>query len=273
MNFRETAYKQLATYKTDILKVAENGIYKGDGKQRPHILPIEKFKLNILEEFRDDFWESEYSKIKRHMYFHHLNSSQAMCINLFFPLIAERALNLIMEHLNLEEGVNLKATFEKESDLEEAARRTNFDFHLQCSNSTCTDIFFEVKYTENGFGKAKADDEHKQKFCATYLPLVTRSKYLSKECLNESFFLNHYQLLRNLVHVDNTKYVVFLFPSANLAAKKEAEDVFKRLLSDSGKNMVKTVYLEDFVTFLETKKLKESLSRYYPAFRKKYIPT
>ena len=58
------------------------------GKFYPHILPKEKKDLNIIEGIRNDFWPYlNKTDIKLHQYFHHLNSSQALCFNLFFPLI------------------------------------------------------------------------------------------------------------------------------------------------------------------------------------------
>lgn len=278
MSYCKKVCDHLAAYKKQVLGIKEDGIfiYRGDDKLKAHILPLKNRKDNIqpdniLPEYRKLFFDSEYAKIKFHRYFHHLNSSQAMCINLFFPLITEGSLNLMTEYLGINGGCDLVAKFEKESELEKATRRTNFDFHLQCSDSSCSDIFFEVKYTENGFGKAKADEEHKIKFQETYLPLVDKSKYLNEVCRKEKFFLDHYQLLRNLVHVDDTKYVVFLFPSANAKARKEVEEAYHQLLNELGRTMVKIVFLEELVTFLETKSKNDSLSRYYTSFRRKYL--
>ena len=56
------------------------------GKNYTHILPKDQYKLNILEEIREDFWiYFTKNDITLHTNFHHLNSSQAMCFNLFFP--------------------------------------------------------------------------------------------------------------------------------------------------------------------------------------------
>ncbi|GAI49533.1 unnamed protein product, partial [marine sediment metagenome] len=77
------------------------------------------------------------SKISFHKYFHHLNSSQALCINLFFPLIVEEKLDVILELLEIPKNTITNACFEKESDIEIVAgtdRKTNFDFYLQLAN-------------------------------------------------------------------------------------------------------------------------------------------
>jgi hypothetical protein len=266
--------EHLAKYKVETFGVkVEDGIftYRGKDIAKAHILPIRNRDLNILPEYRERFFASEYSNIKFHQFFHHLNSSQAMCINLFYPLIAEDVLGLVTHFLGIETANDLKPCFEKESEIEQAIRRTNFDFYIRCS--AVNDIFFEVKYTENGFAKAEDDNEHKDKFRKTYRPLIDRSKFLSEECRDEKFFLDHYQILRNLVHLTATSYVILLFPSANSTVKREALEAYENFLTDAGKTRVKVVFLEDMVSFLEAKCSIGSLVNYYAMFRMKYLPS
>ena len=269
MNFRDTACNHLASYKVDRLGVKENGEfhYRGEILKKAHILPRNHLKLNIIEEYRDRFFDSEYASITLHKYFHHLNSSQAMCINLFYPLIAENKLELATKFLGITSATNFEACFEKESDVESADRRTSFDFHTRYSKTQ--ELFVEVKYTEEGFGKATFDNAHKEKFKDTYLPLVERSHFLTDTCRDEDFFLSHYQVLRNLVHISETRQVVLLFPAANAAVAKEADDAYKMMLMDAGKEKCKRVFLDELVAFLETD---GSLKDYYSQFREKYLP-
>lgn len=273
MNFNDSVCEHLAKYKVETLGIKEDGIfvYRGKDVAKAHILPIRNRALNLLPEYREHFFASEYSNIKFHRFFHHLNSSQAMCINLFYPLIAEGVLDLVARFLGIESAPDLRPCFEKESEMEQAVRRTNFDFHLRCS--TINDIFFEVKYAENGFGRVAADAEHKDKFRKTYRPLVDQSKFLHEECQKESLFLDHYQILRNLVHLTSTSYAVLLFPSANSAVKQEALEAYDKFLTDDGRARVKVVFLEEMVSFLETKCLIKPLVNYYAMFRMKYLPS
>jgi hypothetical protein len=278
MNFRDLACEHLSQYKVNVLRVQENGVfpYRGQNKLISHILPrepIDHRKENILEKYRDKFWNSNEAKEmkKLHRFFHHLNSSQALCINLFYPLIAENALNLFSRYLGIEHGVILHNIFEKKSDIEKAARRTSFDFYVQFT--TANIIYVEVKYTEHGFGRAKNDDEHKDKFRDTYLPvLLKKSSFLVRDCQEEQFFLKHYQILRNLVHISDTDNVVLLFPSANTAVKEEAEYAKEYLLTNAGRAMFKIVFLEEFVSFLKDQCKGTSLDGYYQDFSKKYLP-
>ena len=220
MSFHNDIISHLVKYKGETLHVEKDGIftYRGKGIPKAHILPTNYRNLNILPEYRNQFFKSEYANIKFHRYFHHLNSSQAMCINLFYPLVNEEKLDLILDFLKLNCLEQPVPHFEKESELEQASRRTNFDFYLKCSSAINrrTEIFFEIKYTENGFGKAKPDEKHKKKFNETYLPLVKNSVFLTDSCKEESIFLDHYQLLRNFVHAtlssySNSKYGSHIF--------------------------------------------------------------
>ncbi len=207
MTFRDVTCEHLAKYKVDELGIEENGLFSFRGKNidMAHILPFRYHQLNILEEYRSRFFDSKYGPphIKLHKYFHHLNSSQALCINFFYPLIAEDALGLVAKFLCITSATDLTSCFEKESEVEIVSRRTSFDFHIRYSDTQ--DIFFEVKYTESGFAKERNDEEHKRKSKDTYRPLVEGSPYLAETCRDEQVFLNHYQVLRNFVHVSQTR--------------------------------------------------------------------
>ena len=270
--FRDLACDHLARYKVSALGVRENGLFSYRGRIIPkaHILPIANLKANILEKYRSRFFASEHGNIKLHRYFHHLNSSQALCINLFYPLIAENELGLLLNFLELQPADEMLACFERASGIEIAARRTSFDFHIRYAAGH--DVFAEVKYTEDGFGKAKDDEEHRNKFHKTYLPLVDKSAFLVPECRNVSFFLEHYQLLRNLVHIRSNAHVVLLFPSANGNVAKQAVYAKERLLTRDGFNKLKIVCLEGLLDRLEEKCAGGPLDGYYADFRAKYLP-
>jgi hypothetical protein len=256
----------------DVLGVQEDGLFHYRGRDIPksHILPIAHRDTNVLERYRAQFWSSNYAKVKLHRFFHHLNSSQALCINLFYPLIAGNALGFFLQFLGIAPEVDLRALFEKKSDIEVAARRTSFDFCVQLA--AASNIFVEVKYTEDGFGQAKNDDEHRAKFRKTYLPLVEKSLFLVRGCQEEAFFLSHYQVLRNLVHISETDHVVLLFPSANTVIAEEAVYARDQLLTDAGRTMLSIVFLDEFVSFLEDQCMGGPLDGYYQAFRTKYLP-
>ena len=76
--------KHLANYKETVLNIKGNGIWKNNGKEYPHILPESQYSKNLIDAgFQVKLCQLTKSK---HCDFHHLNSSQALAINLFGPM-------------------------------------------------------------------------------------------------------------------------------------------------------------------------------------------
>ena len=80
--------KTVTDYKENVLGVSEQGTFRA--KPYPHILPKDKQPFNLWEGIREDaiaYFDAE--SIAWHKDSHNLLSSQALCINLFFPLRKE----------------------------------------------------------------------------------------------------------------------------------------------------------------------------------------
>lgn len=271
MTFRDRVCAHLSDYRKTHLGIDEEGIFFHDGlaHRKGHILPVGSERRNLLEPYGDSFFLSEHSQAKRHQFFHHLNSSQALCFNLFFPLLAEGELALLAHSLRLTIHPPFEATFEKESELEVAQRRTSFDFHIRSPEGR--EVFVEVKYTEEGFASARDDEEHRAKFLNTYIPLLQQNDYLTNECKDQAFFLRNYQILRNLVHITPESEVRFLIPRANIKVALQAEYAREQFLTESGRNKFRIIYLEDLVTELIDACRGRPLNGYYESFREKYL--
>ncbi|MBU3112692.1 PGN_0703 family putative restriction endonuclease [Clostridium lacusfryxellense] len=225
----------LGAYKRNKLKILEDGIFNYQGKELlyEHILPVDKRELNIIEKYRSDFFQSDYSNINFHKYFHHLNSSQAMCINFFYPLIKENLLESILSVINIKGEINYNSKdicFEKGSELEtNAKRKTNFDFYIKLTSGI--KVYFEIKYSENEFGKAKHDEEHKNKFNDIYMPLIKDNPAIEKSYKTEDIFLDNYQIMRNIAHVSEDSYVIFIYPKENQGIRKTALSARKNIIA------------------------------------------
>ena len=130
MTYQYALKKRLANYKISNLGIEEDGTWRN--RPYPHILPQEHYKLNILGTIREQFWnyyESNKSGLnsKKHINFHHLNSSQAMCFNLFFPFVMDnnRYLPILLDALELpKEGVS-EVSFERVLDEKEGTNYNN----------------------------------------------------------------------------------------------------------------------------------------------------
>ena len=271
-DFRMRVLAHLGKYKTDKLAISADGEYKG--KLYQHILPKEFASANLLIPYSSRLeFPKELAKIKLHPNFHHLNSSQAMCINFFYPLILKNKLDLILPILGIEGNVEYnRVEFEKESIVEKSnERKKNFDFYIKTEEGI--QIFFEIKYTEDGFGKAKNDEAHRDKYNRTYRELLNKSTWVKNSFKPMLSFFEYYQIMRNLLAIDSKSYVVFIYPRDNDAVRRAADEAKTEIVTSAGRKHLITINWETLVDrLLKTKALDKGLERYYAMdFREKYL--
>lgn len=299
-----TKYQKDRKAKLSKYKKANLTVEKGYWRNLPydHILPKEQYEKNIIEVFRDDFWTYyKETNIKLHPYFHHLNSSQALCFNFFFPLFhydkkwLTYVLHQIIEitpiyetskkyidrlatikndkHSNqfvtelevefLENNVFTTCEFEKILDSEEA---TNFDFFVQLQQGY--KVLFEIKYTEDKFDTTIADESHIHKLNTIYKPRL--EKLLRPEFIDQEFVFKNYQIVRNLSYIDDLTTVVFLFPEANKELQG-TEDLISKILLPRFINHTRVVYLENLTKQILDSKYLKQLHFIYDTFKHIYI--
>jgi len=269
MNSYKKIINHLTDYKTKNFPDIPDGTYRG--KTYGHILSKPYQLENFIRTYRNDILSSRlYSLDKLHIYFHHLNSSQAMCINFFFPLCQEHKLEVVTDFLGLQnEKVNYDTVcFEKEGKDGEGGRRpTKFDFYFETLSKK--KIFFEIKYTENEFGKAKNDADHIDKYDNVYSKylLPINSNYRSREQ-----FFDNYQILRNLIHIDKNSFVVFLYPSENKRINAGAEKAKSELLTASFKDNFFAVTWEKLFEAVFNSATETKLKSHLTEFKEKYLP-
>lgn len=139
--------------------------------------------------------------------------------------------DFVKEAFGIEIHVGAKCQFEYKQDNDsdykfnfdgkEEYEGTSFDFHIQDGD---TEIFFEIKFTEEGFSKAKDDERHncKAEQYIELLPEVLRNTTTIEDVRN------HYQLYRNIIRANGKdKYVVFITDEDNPTTAKEIEE-FKK---------------------------------------------
>lgn len=237
---------------------------------------------NLIEFYKDSFLKSAFNiPAKRHMYFHHMNSSQAMCFNFFYPLYKEKKLNLVIDALGVTgEEINYESVdFEMESHIDsiDKHRPTNFDFYFKTVNGK--KFYFEIKYTENDFGKApkdkldnrKFDLDHTNKFEAVYKKHLSNCPAINNEYKTMDMFLSHYQIMRNLIHIDDKSYVVFVYPKDNLKVKKSAENAKKEILTDRYKSKLINMEWENLLESVRKTEIKFPLKDQMNEFHRKYL--
>lgn len=265
--------RHLSEYKLLRLGISEEGIWRRNGKRYPHILPESHRVENLLETYRADLDAhiEGTSTLERHRDFHHLNSSQAMCLNLFYPFFAAPEADSLapafFEAIGLTTDGIEQWHFEYVEDEREG---TNFDFFTL--DRTGVRTYVEVKLSESEFGTAKADDRHKQKRREIYQPRL--HGHVSSEVLTSDVFFANYQILRNLAYAagSDSSRVLFLYPRANTALGK-LPTFLESHVGDELRSRVAIVHLEDLIPALAAKvgDRSDRLREHLALFSEKYL--
>lgn len=261
----------LSRYKTGVLGIADDGIWSRNGRPYSHILPAERKYENLLAPYREELcrYLEVHPEISLHSDFHHLNSSQAMCLNLFFPLVVDQASRKILtDALGDVDGMAPGESwcFEKVLDAKE---NTNFDFLFQ-TNAGAT-AFCEIKLSENGFGTAKNDDKHRDKLANIYCPRLTGR--VRPALLEEDGFFPRYQLCRNFSYLRESGDLLFVvYPSKNTVLTEQLKD-FLEFVNEEHREPVKAVLLEDLVPRILALLPNDAsrLKQHYRDFAEKYL--
>ena len=240
-----------------------------DGRAYAHILPYRLRYLNILESVRAEVQEylRVHQSVRLHQYFHHLNSSQALAFNLFYPYLAAggSAVRTLSAALGFPAHTD-DWEFEGVPDREEG---TNVDVMWRGVGGATT--FCEVKLSEAEFGVAKDDPRHRKKLIEIYKPRL--EALVADGLLEEKRFFRNYQLLRNLALLagSNANRLVLLFPKENERLQSQLEEVLSDLPS-STRSRVSIAYLEDVLeTLLANVSLAPRLQVHAAQLKEKYI--
>lgn len=271
MKFSEAVKNHLSDYKKEELGVYENGVWKRNDRPYPHILPPDLWNFNLLENYRQEITSYiEDKDIHLHQDFHHLNSSQAVCLNFFYPFISEKNIDMLLEIFQLEKETVVDWAFEKVLNPKEG---TNFDFYLKLQSGR--QIFFEVKYSEQEFGKAKSIGKYRRKYEEIYKNLL-HGKIRSN--LNEyDKLIQHYQLLRNVSYVEDDKNHLFIIicPQDNVKLIQEYDYVLKHVIVPELQDKVMLLTWEYIVTRINQLLLSTNaplrLLHHYSQFEEKYL--
>jgi len=284
MTYEERLRAHLAKYKFRVLRVLESGLWKGARTgvlaKRPYILPPDSLRLNILAPFRERFWAefdgpsgSEARRPQLQRDFAHLTSSQAMCFNLFYPLVVDRdwARAFLQGVLGLKDAAPRRLAFEYVEDPEEA---THFDFfiELDLGSKGSGKLYLETKLCELGFGSTELDQSHREKLARVYAPRL--SSLIEPKWLEPEAFFRRYQLLRSLCYLDQPQSLLFIvLPQANDPLRKALQalpEITERALKDR----VRVLYLEELVGRLKPllRGRDEALKAHYREFEEKYLP-
>ncbi|HUQ75791.1 MAG TPA: hypothetical protein VM183_13785 [Burkholderiales bacterium] len=279
MNYQERLRAHLVKYKFRVLGVLAGGAWKGPRtgavSEQPHILRAEHARLNILAPYRERFWlefegtgNGDAQPLVLHRDFAHLNSSQAMCFNLFYPMVVDRgwAATFVQSALGLKDGVKSLA-FEYVDDPEE---NTHFDFFAQMESGA--KIYFETRLAELGLGTGELAEGHRDKLARLYAPRL--AGLVDEKWLDPEAFFRRYQLMRNLCYLDKPANLLYLVvPRAN-ESLQQALRILPEITDGPLKDRVRVLYLEELLDRLKPllRGREEGLKAHYREFREKYLP-
>ena len=272
MNYQDRLRSHLVKYKFRVLGVLANGAWKGPRTgalaEQPHVLPPEHIRLNVLAPYRERFW-SEFERSERrplHRDFAHLNSSQAMCFNLFYPLVVDRewAAAFVQGVLGVK-GAPRSLAFEYVEDPQES---THFDFFIALDAGR---IYFETRLAELGLGTVDLPGREREKLLARYAPRL--AGLVEPKWLEPDGFFRRYQLLRNLAYLSEPGSLLYLVvPKANQPLQ-QALNILPEITAGALQERVRVLYLEDALERVKPllRGRDEALKNHYREFREKYL--
>lgn len=140
-----------------------------------------------------------------------------------------------------------------------------------------SEVFFELKYTENGFGKAKNDNEHQEKYEAIYAPLIAQcGEFINVEHFHMQAFFDNYQLGRNLCHLGEHRRVLFVYPRENMDIYRKLQPIQQTMLTARGREHCQLLPIDTIVDTVlknctaQTKNV-DKLRAHYEEFIEKYL--
>lgn len=270
MSYQDELKRHLADYKRLHLGIGEPGVFRFRGRdvRRHHILPLANASRNLLEEAESTanaFLAAH--PIKRHRYFHHLNSSQAFAFNLFFPYFSggpESASALLRA---LGQG-GILAEWEPEA-VPAPDEESNIDVIWATTDGTQT--FCEVKLSEADFGKARDDPRHRAKLKHVYGPILTT--HLEPRRLERLAFFEAYQFNRNVWHMLRVgrSRLIFLLPRSNAGLWTLLQELLSGVVPRT-RNRISAIAIEDVISNLSgDERCPKELREYANKLKQKYL--
>lgn len=251
--------KHLADYKLNVLKINENGTWGKNNQQYTHILPKNMYLKNLINKGYYDKLCVVAENTNRHCDFHHLNSSQALTINLFGPMQAEKDFSILQDNgIEISNYIDSKFEYERPDG-------TTFDFYIK---NGMQNICFEVKYTE-GTIKTKSQSKNNESRWFQYYkkPMISILKdYTNVNNIKESFF-SQYQLWRNIFRISNNNIVVFVFPATRKDLEAEIVSAIDKVKPEYA-DRIKIIHIDAICKSGEKHK---KFSEHYAEFRNKYL--
>lgn len=261
--FREKVLSHMERYREKVLRIREEGDVRG--KSFGHILPEKNYHENFLPLVREDLITSPYlSGIHWHRFSHHLNSSQVLGVNFFYPLLKKGEMRSFLELFGLQDIESydpLNLSFSKLSPVESSVRRKScFDFYTKLQEEE--ELYVLSNYTDGCFGRAEKES-FMEKYASVYEPLLSASDMIEERFKNEAFFMEEYRYMRSLLHLNEKSRLLVLLPRENFQLREKALYFRDQVLTEKGRDRFYPVVWEEVIDSLLEQLSDPELSRYY----------
>ncbi len=273
-NYSEQLRERLGPYKQYRLGVNEDGLSRS-GFKHGYILPETYQRLNILETYRKEFWESfDDPSVPKEAFslqpgFHQLDATQAMCFNLFVPFVHDTAAcELLLRALGREPAAVDTLRYDRLIDRADMLR---CDFFMALEGGTS--LMFELKLAEEVFDAVlKPSPGQIKRLNEMYTPLLTGK--VPDIYLQEHNFFRYDHILRNiaLLELERGDHFYIVFPKGNDALKRQEHDI-QAICSMYLQDHVTIVYLDELVGRIEAMADGQShrFLAHFDMFRDKYF--
>lgn len=248
MDFKSKVMAHLGSYKRDVLGSWQDGCF--GGREYSHILCDSEREKNLslipndayeIEGSVLKFAKIEHAPIKLHTNWHHLNSSQILCVSYFYKFMENSdLLRAFCEHYGLDEPSCAELEYV-------TGDSTNVDFTIHLKNGG--HIFFEVKYTEQCFGGVSLERKSRSRDEVTEIYQKRYEKYYKSVKISEENYLKHYQVVRNisLSPIESSNTTIFLIPRGNESICRSLESGLCSIENRERFRAI-TIYWEELLT-------------------------
>lgn len=271
MDYYSRLSEHLSMYKEfNIGIMGDDGGTSASPVRRADVLPNEYRDLNILASYRRSFRHLTQADpmVRLQGDFHHLNSSQALCYNLFFPFVQDEGKRpILLEALGCSLAPVVRTGFEYSFG---ASNEETFDFLIRQESGKS--LYFDVKLSEQWFGPSYLAGISPEFLAAStradIIGLITGTLLKSPEVAKLIV------LLKKMAYVASSdcRHLFCIFPRAN---KKlvDAMVLLQNSLYETNRSKLSVCYLEDFVrTVLRLScENDHDLHRHYRGLEKKYV--
>lgn len=218
--------------------------YRGELMEKEQILPLrddmntrENRAATIKEHLGFDVTKALPHLAGLHKYAHHLSSSQLLCMMFFVPLLEDNtklqefifqafgirlspeAKNIVFEYKQNHDPQYFFYVTAEDGTEKKEYEGTSFDLYIKDGE---IELFFEIKLTEDGFGKADNDLRHEEK-ARQYIRLLPSSV---RQDIDVKAFLEGYQLYRNIIRANKpNKYVIFITDANNKITSSDLKKI------------------------------------------------